>query len=122
MDLRASDEGDRRRGSTGKQVTKDAVLNGGATTGMALSDDEGNPSKDSPHVFLAPAREQLEASNQGGDLGARGRVAVVGSDDDDGGHPRMFVPSFSPLGCPRKRAGTTRAGFLEPATDVSMAR
>jgi hypothetical protein len=102
MDLRASDGGDQRRGSTGKQATMDADLNGGNTTGVVLGDDEGNHSRGSPCVFLALAQERLKAGDQGADLGARGGVAAGGVNDEDGGCPKRIIPSFSLVGCPQK--------------------
>jgi hypothetical protein len=44
MDMRASDGGDRRRGSTGKHATKEAALNGGTSIRVAPGDGEENPS------------------------------------------------------------------------------
>jgi hypothetical protein len=77
----------------------EAVWNRGTMTRVAPGDDEGNPSWVGPRVLLASVREQLEAGVQGGDFGVRGCAAVAGG-DDDGGHPKGFIPSFSSCGFP----------------------
>jgi hypothetical protein len=115
MDMRASDGGDRRRGSMGKHATKEAALNGGTSIGVAPGDGEENPSWVGSHVLPAPARVWLEAGDQGGDLGVWGGAAAVGGNDDEG-RPRRFIPCFSPLGYPWNRPRTPHAGSLEPAT------
>jgi hypothetical protein len=86
-DLRALDEGGRRRGSTGKHVTMKAIWNRGTTTRVAPGGDEGNPSWVGLRILPAPTREWLEAGDQRGDLVAKGcATGAVG--DDDGGRPK----------------------------------
>jgi hypothetical protein len=54
MHLRASNGGNQRWGSMGKQATMDVDLSDGITTGAAPRDDEGNLSRGGPRVFPTP--------------------------------------------------------------------